>query len=138
LIAVVLVLAVVACDSEATTDTTVTTVATVASTTTSTIEGDTCDRVGDDAVVYLERVIDTLDETSLRELSDPASWGDELRQLQSAGRDLDTRASAMRCSVAVIQGRVFAEADLDPGGRLSARLVELLLAPTIGEATTDG
>jgi hypothetical protein len=100
------------------------------STTTTTIDNDTCDRVAEDTVSYLEDLVDTLDATRFDELVRPEEWGSELRDLQRAGKDLDLRVSALRCDVAEIQGRAFSEADLVPGGPLSGRLLELLLTPT--------
>ena len=131
----VLVLALVACDSSPAVDDTGPT--TTSSTTTTTIDNDTCERVAADTVRYLEELIDALDETSLRELSGIDEWPQELRDLQRAGKDLDLRVDALRCDPAAIQQRAFAEADLDPEGPLSERLLELLLAPDPLTTTTS-
>lgn len=121
----------VACDSGAEPGPTTST-----STTTTTIDNDTCDRVGADTASYLEDLIDTLDETRLRELLDVEGWGEELRDLQRAGKDLDLRVTALRCDPIVIQQRAFAEADMTPNGPLSAELLDLLFAPTTITTTT--
>lgn len=131
--AVVLVLVLVACDSSSSDPTGPTT---STSTTTTTIDNDTCDRVAADTVRYLEDLIDTLDETRLRELRDPDAWGQDLRDLQRAGKDLDLRVAALRCDPVEIQQRAFAEADMTPEGPLSAELLALLLSSEPTETTT--
>lgn len=114
---------------------------TSAPTTTTTIDDDTCDRVGEDTVEYLEDLIDTLDETRLAELVDIESWGQDLRDLQRAGQDLDLRVTALRCDPVAIQQRAFREADMTPRGPLSGRLLTLLLSseptPTSTTATVE-
>jgi len=128
-----LILVLVACDSSSSDPTGPTT---SSSTTTTTIDNDTCERVADATVKYLEELIDTLDETRLRELTDPSMWGEDLRDLQRAGKDLDLRVNALRCDVVAIQQRAFAEADLVPDGPLSAELLDLLLSPSEPVTTT--
>lgn len=108
------------------------------STTTTTIENDTCERVAADTVRYLDDLVDELDDTRLREFTDRGGWPEGLVELERAGRDLDIRVRALRCDPAEIQQRAFAEADLDPDGPLSERLLELLLAPEPPVTTTTG
>lgn len=128
LLGVSLLFTLAACDSSppAVVDTGQTT---MGETTTTTIDDDTCERVAEDTVVYLERLIDTLDETRLRVLTDIEGWPQELRDLQRSGKDLDLRVGALRCDLASIQEYAFAFADLDPQGPLSEKLLELLLSP---------
>lgn len=106
------------------------------STTTTTIENDTCERVAADTVRFLDDLISELDETRLREFADRQAWPEDLIDLERSGRDLDIRVRALRCDPAVIQQTAFAEADLDPKGPLSERLLELLLAPEEPATTT--
>ncbi len=116
------------------------------STTTTTIDNDTCERVADATVGYLEDLIEGLDATRLSEFTDLEEWPQELRDLRRAGKDLDLRVNALRCDPVAIQQRAFAEANLDPQGPLSEELLELLLAPdplgaiptTVPATTTDG
>jgi len=122
-----LLILVAACDSSSTPSTTAIGTTTSTSTTTTTIPNDTCERVAEDTVDFLEDLIDELDETSLVALSDPANWPDDLRRLDRAGMDLDLRVAALRCDPAEIQGAALAEADIAPDGPLSALLLELLL-----------
>ncbi len=124
----VFLVVVAACESSASGPTSST------SSTTTTIENDTCDRVIADTVRYLENLIAELDETLLREFTDRQAWPEGLVDLERAGRDLDIRVRALRCDPAGIQERAFAEADLNPEGPLSERLLELLLT---GEPATD-
>ena len=134
LLALALVLSVAACDSSSSDPTGPTT---SLSTTTTTIENDTCERVAADTVDYLERLLDILDETRLRELTDVESWPPELRDLQRSGKDLDLRVAALRCDPVAIQQHAFAEADLTPHGPLSEELLELLLSPEADTSTTS-
>jgi hypothetical protein len=134
LLTLALALLVAACDSSSSDPTGPTT---SLSTTTTTIENDTCERVAADTVRYLERLLDTLDETRLRELTDVESWPSELRDLQRSGKDLDLRVAALRCDRAAIQQYAFAEADLTPHGPLSEELLELLLSPETTTTSTS-
>lgn len=122
-----LVLLVTACESSAEPSTSVPGTTTSTSTTTTTIPNDTCERVAEDTVDFLEDLIDELDDTSLAVLSDPATWPDDLRALDRAGMDLDLRVAALRCDPTEIQGAALAEADIAPDGPLSSLLLELLL-----------
>lgn len=131
-LALVLAVALVACDGGETDPGPTTS----SSTTTTTIDNDTCDRVGGDTVAYLEALIDTLDETSLEELIEPDAWGEDLRDLHRLGKDLDLRVTALRCDPVAIQQRAFRDADMTPGGPLSGRLLELLLSSTPTPTTT--
>ena len=112
------------------------TATTPSSTTTTTIENDTCERVAADTVRFLDDLISELDETRLREFADRDAWPQELLDLERAGRDLDIRVRALRCDPGAIQQRAFSEADLDPEGPLSERLLELLLTPEEPATTT--
>lgn len=110
------------------------------STTTTTIDNDTCDRVAKDTAEYLDDLIDTLDETRLRVLTDVDAWPQDLRDLQRAGKDLDLRVNALRCDPVQIQQFAFAQADLDPNGPLSEELLRVLLSsePLTSTPTTTG
>lgn len=121
-----LALALLACDSSPAVDTGATT--TTHDTTTTTIDNDTCQRVAEDTTEYLERLIDTLDDTRLRVLLDTGEWPQNLRELQRQGKDLDLRVAALRCDPAAIQEYAFTLADMAPGGPLSEQLLDLLLS----------
>lgn len=106
------------------------TVTTHVASTTTTIPNDTCDDVTDDAIGYLETVIDVLDRTRLRDFVDPERWSEELIDLKQAGKDLDLRVRALRCDAGTVQATALAGAELAPEGALGARLVGLLTAPS--------
>jgi hypothetical protein len=93
---------------------------------TTTIARDSCDRLVEDAVRYLELVVEVLDDTALGDFRDRDEWPEALLALQQQGQDLDTRAQAMGCDPAAVQARVFSDARLRPDSGLARYLLELL------------
>jgi hypothetical protein len=91
-----------------------------------TIAGDTCDRLVDDTTRYFELVIEVLDDTALDDFRDRDRWPEALLALEQQGEDLDTRSRVMRCDPAVVQERVFSDARLRPDSGLARFLLELL------------
>lgn len=91
-----------------------------------TIAGDTCERLGDDAARYLELVVDVLDDTTLDDFRDRDRWPEALHALEEQGRDLDARSRAMRCDPAQIRERALTGARLTPDSGLAHFLLELL------------
>lgn len=125
---IVIAVAAVSCTSNGGTDTSpiVSSSTTSMPTTTTTIDDDTCEDVADDSADFLEDLVEALDEAGFREVVDQDVWSEDLRSVQQAGRDLDLRATALRCDPAAIQAAALEEADLDPEGRIATLLVELL------------
>ncbi|OFW66319.1 MAG: hypothetical protein A2Z12_09745 [Actinobacteria bacterium RBG_16_68_21] len=111
-----------ACNSAAPTPTT----APPGPTTTTTIVGDTCERLAQDAADYLEVVVQVLNETPTDVFTDRSQWPEALVALTQQGTDLDARSDAMRCDPADMQAAVFALADIDPKSPLARYLAELL------------
>jgi len=95
-------------------------------TTTTTIENDTCGRLAQDTARYLEVVVEVLDEATLAETADPALWPEGLLALEQQGKDLDARSEKMRCDRAEVQTAAFLAADLDADSELAHYLLQLL------------
>lgn len=131
-IAAFAMLVIAACDSAETEPTT----STASSSTTTTIENDTCERVAEDTVEFLNSLIRELDDTRVAELREREDWPDELRDLDRTGNDLDIRVTALGCDPVAIQQQALSDADLVPGGPLSEGLIELLLTPPTTTTTT--
>ena len=128
LAAVVFVIA--ACDSGSAGPTTST------SSTTTTIDNDTCDRVAGDTVEFVNALVSRLDDTRLAEFRDRERWSEDLVDLDRAGRDLDLRVNALGCDPVAIRQQALEQADLNPGGPLSAGLIDVLLNPPTTTTTT--
>ena len=132
----VVVFAVAACDSGSAGPTTST------SSTTTTIDNDTCERVASNTIDFVNALVSRLDDTRLAEFRDREGWSDDLVDLDRAGRDLDLRVNALGCDPDEIRQRALEQADLNPGGPLSAGLVDVLLNPptttttSVAETTT--
>jgi hypothetical protein len=95
-------------------------------TTTTTIPNDTCGRLAADTATYLETLIEVLDEVTLDEVRDPASWPEALIAMEQQGHDLDARAAEMRCDSGEVQTAAFLAADLDPDSDLARYLLALM------------
>lgn len=126
----VVVFAVTSCDSGTAGPTTTT------SSTTTTIDNDTCERVADDTVSFVNALVSRLDETRLAEFRDRDRWSDDLVDLDNAGRDLDLRVNALGCDPAAIRQQALEQSDLIPSGPLSAGLIDVLLNPPTTTTTT--
>lgn len=124
--ALALVLLAASCDSGDSTPTTTTFVPTTFVITTTTIPSDTCDNVTADAALFLEELVEVLDETSLDTFTESERWPRELQELRQEGIALDERVGVLGCDAAAVQGGAFARADVDPDGPLADRLIELL------------
>jgi hypothetical protein len=99
------------------------------SSSTTTIVDDTCERVADDTVVFVEALLDELDETRLVEFRERGDWPDDLVRLERLGTDLDIRVRALRCDATAIRDSVLQRADLASSGPLSEGIVAFLLSP---------
>jgi hypothetical protein len=122
-VALLLVVLVAACDSG-----TVPTPTTAppGPTTTTTIVNDTCDRLASDMAVWLEMLIEVLDDTPAQVVADPEAWPEALVALQQQGGPLDARGAAMECDPGALQAEAFRLADLDPDSATSRYLMGLL------------
>jgi hypothetical protein len=107
------------------------------SSTTTTIVGDTCERVADDAVTFIQDLLDELDRTRLVGFRERDDWSDDLVRLERLGADLDIRADVLRCDAAAIRRSVLERADLSSSGPLSEGLVEYLLDPPPSTSSSD-
>jgi hypothetical protein len=126
----VVVFVLAACDSGSAGPTTST------SSTTTTIDNDTCERVAGDTIDFVNALVSRLDDTRLAEFRDREGWSDDLVDLDRAGRDLDLRVNALGCDPDAIRQRALEQADLNPGGPLSAGLVDVLLNPPTTTTTS--
>ncbi|OFW64657.1 MAG: hypothetical protein A2135_04050 [Actinobacteria bacterium RBG_16_67_15] len=95
-------------------------------TTTTTIVGDTCGRLAEDTAVYLETLVEVLDEVTLDETRDRDAWPEALVAMEQQGHDLDARAAEMRCDPGQVQTAAFLAADLDPDSDLARYLLDLM------------
>jgi len=113
------------------------------SSSTTTIVDDTCDRVAEDTVAFVEALLAELDTTRLIEFRERADWPDELVRLERLGADLDIRVDALGCDADGIRLAVLERADLSSAGPLSEGIVEFLLEPPTttaepGSTSTSG
>ncbi len=95
-------------------------------TTTTTVKNDTCGRLAADTARYLETLVEVLDQLTLEETRDRESWPESLFAMEQQGKDLDTRASEMRCDAGEVQTAAFLAADLDPDSDLAQYLLTLM------------
>ena len=119
---VLIVFALAACDSGTVAPTT----APPGPTTTTTIVNDTCDRLAEDMAVWLEVLIEVLDETPAQVVANPEVWPEPLVALQQQGEPLDARGAALDCDPGALQAEAFRRADLDPDSATSRYLMGLL------------
>jgi len=101
------------------------------STTPTTDPGADCRRVAEDAVAYLEEVVEELDGITPAQLADRAQWPDALTDLEVRGVELDRRATELGCDLGAVQQEVILRAaELQAQSPVAQLLLDLLLGRT--------
>jgi len=101
------------------------------STTPTTDPGADCRRVAEDAVAYLEEVVEELDGITPAQLADRAQWPDALTDLEVRGVELDRRTTELGCDLGAVQQEVILRAaELQAQSPVAQLLLDLLLGRT--------
>ncbi len=101
------------------------------STTPTTDPGADCRRVAEDAVAYLEEVVEGLDGMTPAQLADRAQWPDALTDLEVRGEELDRRTTELGCDLGAVQQEVILRAaELQAQSPVAQLLLDLLLGRT--------
>jgi hypothetical protein len=98
------------------------------STTPTTDPGADCRRLAEDAVAYLEDVVEELDGITADQLTDRSQWPDALLDIEARGEELDRRTTDLGCDLGAVQQEVVLRAaELQAQGPLGRLLLDLLL-----------
>jgi len=128
LIGLVLLLGLAACSGGGTIPTAPPDSTTPVSTTPTTDPGAECRNLAEDAVAYLEDVVDGLGEVTAAQLADRGQWPEALVALEARGEELDRRSDELGCDPGAVQQEVVLRAAaLEGKGPVARLLLDLLL-----------
>jgi len=102
-------------------------VGTVPSTTTTTMDVEVCGEVADEAVAWVEDLVEALDGVTYDQLVDREQWPEELASLDARGTEMQARSDAAGCDEGLIRGAVVsAAAEMEAAGRAGQMLLDLI------------